>query len=146
MRAPKLSALLVNLEQFALTWAASKPRLMCQLYAVKDGTSLEDHVQQMAHLKGQLLVAGMVIDEPVFIEVFLCSVIAFYSDAFLALLATSDMTISKMFSALAHFRVLRKRNSKTTSTAQGFEEVSKWHTWRANTVLTVSTLRPADHE
>ncbi|ODQ74999.1 hypothetical protein LIPSTDRAFT_235811 [Lipomyces starkeyi NRRL Y-11557] len=53
-------------EQFALIWAASKPRLMCNLYStkMKDDMTLEAHFQQLSHIRDQLVVAGQTIDEP----------------------------------------------------------------------------------
>ncbi|KAK9431104.1 hypothetical protein V1505DRAFT_399723 [Lipomyces doorenjongii] len=48
-------------EQFALIWAASKPRLMSELYSTKVGVdvTLETHFRQLSHVRDQLATTGM---------------------------------------------------------------------------------------
>ncbi|KAK9241506.1 hypothetical protein V1506DRAFT_465926, partial [Lipomyces tetrasporus] len=60
-----------------------------------------------------------------FIEVFLCSLTVFYSDALPSLLTTVDMTIDKMFSSLTHFRMQRQTTTVTDAVYSAETNVSK---------------------
>ncbi|KAK9249604.1 hypothetical protein V1507DRAFT_507429 [Lipomyces tetrasporus] len=92
---------------------------------MKDGTSLEDHLQHMTHLRDQLAVVRMDIDESMFIEVFLCSLTVFYNDALPSLLTAVDMTIDKMFSTLTHFRMQRQVTNVTDAAYSAQTNVPK---------------------
>ncbi|KAK9235013.1 hypothetical protein V1525DRAFT_390865 [Lipomyces kononenkoae] len=64
-----------------------------------DGSSLEDHFQDMSHLRDQFAAVDMAIDDATFIKLFLRTLTVFYTDALPALLTATDLAVEKIFSA-----------------------------------------------
>ncbi|KAK9240953.1 hypothetical protein V1525DRAFT_393256 [Lipomyces kononenkoae] len=62
----------------------------------------------MSHIRDQLKVAGITVDEPMFVEVFRRSLTSFYSDALPSLLTAPNMSVSEVFKALTHLRLQRE--------------------------------------
>ncbi|KAK9319333.1 hypothetical protein V1517DRAFT_332890 [Lipomyces orientalis] len=65
-------------------------------------------IQLLSHTRDQLKVAGMTIDDSMFVEVFLRSLTPFYSDALPALFTAPNMSVTEVFKALTHFRLQRE--------------------------------------